>query len=191
MEIVSEIFPLLYDADRDVNGAGEHLLDLERGHNRLEMAPRAREALERAGRAERGVPHQQIQRHRADRRPFEPGRDDPRARLEMADDVGERLWRAHYVVREMKPRRVGRHRYRGFLDRGRDERDVLPAIVGSSRAGPLEHLGALLNSDDRALRPDETLQRRKTQPGAAADIEDSVAILQTQQLDGALPHGFE
>src|SRR5580658_5945061 len=88
--ILSEKAALLDDPAGQVNGAAEHLLDLEARQDRLEIAPRAREALERAGRAQRRAPHEQIQRHRPHRGPLESGRDDPRPRLEMADDVGER-----------------------------------------------------------------------------------------------------
>src|SRR5689334_13076692 len=72
--IVSEKAALLHDTAGDVNGAPKHLLDLQLLQNTLEMAPRAREALERARRSQRGVPHEQIQRHRTDRRPLESGR---------------------------------------------------------------------------------------------------------------------
>src|SRR5260370_17447374 len=91
MKIVSEKAALLYDAAGDVDGAAEHLLDLEPRHQRLEMAPRMREALERARRAQGGVPHEEIQRHRADGRPLEPGRDGSRTGLEMADDIADPL----------------------------------------------------------------------------------------------------
>src|SRR5271165_1417327 len=69
---------LLDDAAGDVDGPTEHLLDLEPRHQRLEMTPRPSEALERARRTQRGVPYQEIQRHRADGRPLESGRDDSR-----------------------------------------------------------------------------------------------------------------
>src|ERR1700693_4619335 len=105
--MVSENSALLDDAVGDVNGAAKHLLHLQLLQNSLEIAPRAREPFECARRSQRGVPYEEIQRHRPDRRPFEAGRNDSRARLEMADDVGERVGRAHYVVREMKERSVG------------------------------------------------------------------------------------
>src|SRR5580700_5028439 len=107
-KIISEKSALLDGAAGEVNGAAKHLLDRQLLQNSLEIAPRTRQTLERAGRSQRSVPYEEIQRQRADGRPLESGRDDPRARLEMADDVGERLGRAHYVVREMKQRRVGR-----------------------------------------------------------------------------------
>src|SRR6202030_4239976 len=102
IKILSENSALLDDTVRDVNGAAKHLLDLQLLQNSLEIAPRAGQALERAGRSQRRVPYKQIQRQRADGRPLESGRDDPRARPEMADNVGERLGRAHYVVGEME-----------------------------------------------------------------------------------------
>ena len=68
--------------------------------------------------------------------------------------------RAHYVVREMENRRIGRERYRGFLDRRRDELDVVPAILIRPCACPLEHLGTLLDSDDRAFGANPAFQSR-------------------------------
>src|SRR5580698_3880730 len=191
MKIVPEKGVLFDDSGGDVDRATEHLFDFKPRYQRLEIAPRTREALKRAGRSERGVPHEQVQRHRPYRRPLESGRDDARARLEMTDDVGNRVARAHDVVREMKERRVGCNRYRSFLDRRRNEHNVAPVVLGRPRTRPLEHLGALLNSDDRAASADQTLQRGKTQSGAAADIENLVAALQAQQIYRALSHGFE
>src|SRR5208282_1450201 len=91
-----------YEAAGNVNGAAEHLFEVEVCQHRLEMTPRAREAFECAGRAQRGVPYEKIQRHRANRRPLESCGDDPSARLEMADDVGDRGRGAHDVMGEVK-----------------------------------------------------------------------------------------
>src|SRR5277367_6018203 len=162
-KIVPEKGVLLDDSAGDVDCAAEHLLDFEPRHQRLEIAPRTREALQRAGRSERGVPDEQVQWHRPYRRPLESGRDHARARLQMTDDVGDRVARPHDVVGEMKQRRVGRNRYRSFLDRRRDQRNVAPVVLDRPRARPLEHLGTLLDSDDRTARTDQTLQRRETQ----------------------------
>src|SRR5271156_3367208 len=118
--MVSENSARLDDAAGDVNGAAQHLFDLELLQNGLEMAPWTRQSLQRAGRSQRRVPYEQIQRHRTNRRPLESGRYYPRAGLEMADDVSQRARRAHDVVGEMKQRRVGGERYLRFLDRGRD-----------------------------------------------------------------------
>src|SRR5258708_38216726 len=91
----------------------------------------------------------------------------------------------------MKQRRVCRDRDRGFLDRGRDELDVSPVVLSRPRPRELEHLGTLLDSDDRTLGADKILERRQAETGAAADIQNAISLPQTERLDRAMPHGLK
>ena len=68
---------------------------------------------------------------------------------------------------------------------------LLPAILIRPCACPLEHLGTLLDPDDRAFGANPAFQSRKAQTGTAANVQNPIAFFQTQQLDRAMPHGFE
>src|SRR5207302_7267838 len=90
----------------------------------------------------------------------------------------------------MKQGRIGRLRDDGVLDRRVNQRDVAPPVAFNAIARTVEHLGALLNTDDSPLGSDLLAQKFQAEPGAARDIQDSLSATEPQAVDSTAANRF-
>src|SRR2546422_5682575 len=139
------------------------------------MTPRPPETFVRGDVATRDPEHDRVHRQRPQRRPLSARGYNAAARLDVPEDVLDRLGRSHDIVREVEDNSIGLYWDLGRFDRRLDKRDVVPAGTFDPHAGLPKHLRTQVDADDATVWPDLFLKQGEAQSSTTSDVEDDIA----------------
>src|SRR5262245_41848288 len=125
------------------------------------MAPGFPQSFQRRGISARLPKSTKVGSHVPHGCPGYPGGHDARAWLQMSSDISDGLRVAQYVVSVGEQGSVGLHRNLCVLNRGVEEENVVPLVLGDELVRLVQHSGALFEADDSSLCSYALFQHRK------------------------------